>query len=620
MQRLRILPSGFRVIARALLSLLLSVLAACGGASRDPNITQQPSDEIVAIGQTATFSVSGTGGSALHYQWQKNGSDIAGATSASYVVSGVQLSDDGSAFQVKISDAHGQVLSQRATLHVITGRDVVTYHYDNARTGLNSNEQILTTANVTSSSFGKIGFFPVDGQVNAQPLYLSQVSVPNLGFQNILYVATEHDSVYAFDADRGAVLWQVSLLGPGEAPSDSLGCPQVSPEIGVTATPVIDRTRGILYVVAMSTNGAGAYFQRIHAVSISTGAELFGGPMEIQASYPGTGDNSSGGEVVFDPRQYNERAGLVLANGIVFTTWASHCDFRPYTSWVIGFDANTLAESQVLNLTPNGNSAAIWMSGTAPAADASGNVFLLNGNGTFDTTLTPTGFPAQNDFGNCLVKLSTSGTLKVTDYFTMFNTVNESNTDEDFGSGGVMLVPDISDNRGGVHQLAVAAGKDAHIYIVDRNSLGRFNSSANNIYQDISGALSNSVYGMPAYFNGTLYFGAVGDHLQSFQFSDAKLSTAPVGSTSTSFMYPGTTPTVSASGNNNGVVWAVENSNPAVLHAYDATDLSRELYNSNQAGTRDNFGAGNKFITPVVVNGKVYVGTSNGVAVFGRLH
>ena len=597
-------------------------MIACGGDSRTPSVTlsiqQQPTDRTVSIGQSATFAVVASGSSSLNYQWQRNGSDVPGATSSSYIISAAAASDDGSQFAVKVSDSQGQITSRQAALHVIAGSDVLTYHYDNGRTGLNPNEKILTTANVTSTTFGRIALFSVDGQVNAQPLYLSQVTMPDNSLHNVVYAVTEHDSVYAFDADTGTVLWQVSLLGPGEAPSDPLGCPQVTPEIGITATPVIDRTRGAIYIVAMSKNGT-SYFQRIHALDISSGAERFGGPTDIRASYPGSGDNSSSGSVIFDPRQYNERAGLVLANGTVYTTWASHCDFRPYTSWVIGFDANTLAQTQVLNLTPNGNSAAIWMSGTAPAADASGNLFVLNGNGTFDTTLTASGFPALGDFGNCLIKLANTGTLSVSDYFTMSNTVQESNTDEDFGSGGVLLLPDLTDSNGGLHQLALAAGKDAHIYVVDRNLMGKFNPSMNHIYQDLSGGISNSVYGMPAYFNGTIYYGAVGDRLKAFAITNARLSPSSAASSSNSFPYPGTTPAISSNGTSEGIVWAVENSNPAVLHAYDATDISRELYNSSQSGSRDQFGAGNKFITPVVVNGKVYVGTANGVAVFGVL-
>ena len=229
--------------------------------------------------------------------------------------------------------------------------DVVTYHYDNARTGLNSSEFVLAPATVTMSVFGKVGFFPTDGKVDPQPLFLAGVAIPGQGIHNVLYVATEHDSVYAFDADTGASLWHVSLLGAGETTSDTLGCGQVVPEIGITSTPVIDRSRGAIYVVAMSKMGS-TYFQRLHALDITTGTELFGGPRDIQASFAGTGAGSSGGGVQFNPKQYEERAALLLVNGRLVTSWTSHCDIDPYTGWVMTYDPSTLAQTSVLNVTP----------------------------------------------------------------------------------------------------------------------------------------------------------------------------------------------------------------------------------------------------------------------------
>src|SRR5216684_894147 len=501
--------------------------------------------------------------------------------------------------------------------------DVVTYHYDNARTGANLSETVLTPAKVNAAKFGKIGFYSVDGKVDGQPVYLSQVSISGQGTHNILYVVSEHASVYAFDADSGTTLWHVSLLGSGETPSDPHNCDQIAPEIGITSTPVIDRSRaphGALYTVAMSKNATGNYFQRIHALDITTGAELFGGPATVTAAYPGTGDNSTGGSVIFDARQYAERAGLLLLNGTVYTTWTSHCDQRPYTGWIIGYDANTLTQTKVLNVTPNGSEGSIWMSGTAPAADSNGNIYFLDANGTFDSTLDANGFPSQHDFGNSFLKLSTSRSLTVADYFTMSGTVAESNADEDLGSGGALLLPDLIDNGGQTHQLAVGAGKDRVIYVVDRNAMGKFNPSADNIYQEIPGAFTDPVFSMPAYFNNTVYYGAVGNAIKALPISNAKLAATASSKTGNAFPYPGATPSISANGTSNAIVWAVENSNPAVLHAYDAANLANELYNSSQAsGSRDQFGAGNKFITPMVVNGKVYVGTGSGVAVFGLL-
>lgn len=504
------------------------------------------------------------------------------------------------------------------------GVNVTTYHNDTARTGQNLGETMLTSSNVNSSSFGKLFVISVDGRVDAQPLYLTQVSIPNHGTHNVVYVETEHASVYGFDADNGTLLWQVSMLGAGETTSDDHGCGQITPEIGITSTPVIDSKagpHGTIYVVAMSKDGTGNYHQRLHALDVTTGAEKFGSPQNIQASFPGTGDNSSGGNVVFAPGQYAERAGLLLLNGVVYTGWTSHCDIRPYTGWIMGFDQSTLAQVSVLNVTPNGNEGSVWMSGAGLAADTSGNIFVLDANGTFDTTLDANGFPSQGDFGNAFLKISTANSgLAVADYFEMFNQGAENGSDEDLGSGGALVLPDLTDSLGHTRHLAVGAGKDSNIYVVDRDAMGKFSPSQNNIYQELQGALSGSVFSMPAYFNNTVYYGAVGDNIKAFAISNAQLAVAPASQTGNAFGYPGATPSISANGTSNAILWAGENGNSAVLHAYDATNLSHELYNSNQAsGGRDQFGAGNKFITPMITNGKVYVGTANGVGVFGLL-
>jgi len=502
---------------------------------------------------------------------------------------------------------------------------VTTYHNDNARTGRNLNETILTTSNVNASSFGKLFVIAVDGKVDAQPLYLPSVSISGQGTHNLLFVATEHGSVYGFDADTGSQLWQVSTLAQGEMPSDDRGCGQVTPEIGVTSTPMIDAkagSHGTIYVIGMSKDAVGNYHQRLHALDVTTGAEEFGGPKEIQASYPGTGDNSSNGNVTFDPGQQLERPGLLLVNGVVYTTWGSHCDVRPYTGWIIGYDQNTLSQVTVLNVTPNGNEGSFWMSGTAPAADANGNIFLLDANGTFDATLNAQGFPSQGDFGNAFLKIATTNKqLTVADYFEMLNQSAENSIDADLGSGGALVLPDLTDSSGQTRHLAVGAGKDSNIYVVDRDSMGKFNPGANNVYQEIQSIFPNGVFSMPAFFNNTIYYGAVGDSIKAFVLSNARLSTIPASQTANAFIYPGATPSISANGTREGIVWAVENSNPAVLHAYDAGNLATELFNSSQAsGGRDQFGAGNKFITPTVINGKVYVGTTTGVGVFGLLH
>lgn len=391
--------------------ILLENFTGCGGQSSSsppspgvPAITAQPANQTVTVGLAATFGVAAIGTQPLRYQWQKNGADIPGATSERYTTPSTTTADSGSQFRVLVSNAAGSVTSSAAILTVTSdspaGVDVTSYHYDNARTGQNLNERTLTLTAVASGRFAKVGSFLVDGKVDAQPLLVSAVVIPNAGTHNILYVATEHGTVYAYDADNTSaptMYWTASVLA-GESPNSEPRCGQVSPEIGVTATPVIDRTRGpngAIYLVATSKDASGNVHHRLHALDLTTGRELFGGPATITATYPGSGDNSSGGQVVFDPRQYKERPGLTLVNGNIFTMWASHCDIGPYTSWVIAFDANTLARTAVLNLVPNGSGGAIWISGTAPAADASGNLYVMLGNGDFDTLLNASQFPSN---------------------------------------------------------------------------------------------------------------------------------------------------------------------------------------------------------------------------------
>ncbi len=499
--------------------------------------------------------------------------------------------------------------------------DVLTYHNNNARTGLNPFETILTPSNVNSASFGKLFTLPVDGLVDAEPLYLSSVPIGGVA-HNLLIVVTEHDSVYAFDADTGSRMWHITTLKSGETTSDDRGCSQVIPEIGITSTPVIRRppgSNGVIYTVAMSKDAAGAYHQRLHALDAATGNELYKGPVDIQAKFPGTGDNTSGGFVIFDPAQYKERSGLLLIGDEVYLAWASHCDIRPYTGWIMGYSASTLVQTTVLNVTPNGVEGAIWGSGAGLTADYSGNIFFLDANGLFDPALNSAGFPSEGDYGNAFIRLATRGGLAVTDYFEMDNQLEENHSDTDLGSGGAILLPAVKDSSGVTWELAAGAGKDTNLYLVNRNSMGKFNPNSNNIYQELPGVLPGGMWAMPAFFNGRLYYGPAGHPIFAFQFQNAKLLTAPVAQTTNAFEYPGPTPSISSNKNQNGIVWAVQNTNPAVLHAYDAVDL-HELYNTNQmANGRDHFGAGNKFITPLIINGKVYVGTTNSIGVFGLL-
>jgi hypothetical protein len=608
-----------------------------------PAITGQPSNQTVLVGQTATFSVTATGNPAPTYQWQNaaTSANITGATSASYTTPATMIADSGSTFQVVVTNPIGSQTSHVATLTVNatgpppTNASVLTYHNDNMRTGLNPNETILTTTNVNSTSFGKLGMLSVTGLVDAEPLYVPNLAI-NGTAHNVVFVVTEHDMAYAFDTDTpGPALWQVSLIPGAETPSDDRGCNQVEPEIGITSTPVIDLgagPNGTMFVVTMSKDSSNNYHQRLHAVDLTTGADRIT-PTEVHATYPGNGTGSSNGIQTFHAASYEERSALLLTNGVIYTTWTSHCDAANYTSWVISYNESTLAQVGVLNMTANGNTqggreGGIWNAGDGPSVDTSGYIYFLIGNGTFDTTLDGNGFPNTRDFGNSFVKLSVSGnTLSVADYFAMDNpnggdAESESSGDTDLGSGGAMLLPDLQDGQGNTRHLGVGAGKDGNIYVVDRDNMGKFTASDANIYQEIHGAIG-SVFSAPAYFNGTVYYGSVGNNLQAFNITGAKLATSASSKSATSFGYPGTTPGISANGTSNGIVWAIQNgSSTGVLHAYDATNLATELYNSNQAANdRDQFATNSncKFVTPMIANGKVYVGTPGAVVVFGLL-
>jgi hypothetical protein len=413
----------------------------------------------------------------------------------------------------------------------------------------------------------------------------------------------------------------VSLLPHGETAGDAQGCNQVIPTIGVTSTPVIDRSagpHGEIFMVAMTRDAAGAYHQRLHALDITTGAEARGNPTEVTATYP----NGSGGATSFDPGQYEERAALLLLRGTIYTSWTSHCDVQPYSGWIMAYNENTLAQSAVLNVAPASfGGPSIWMAGDGPGADASGNLYILTANGAFETQLDGNGFPSGGDYGNSFVKISTAGGgMAVADYFTLWNTLALTNVDQDLGSGGEMLLPDVTDATGAVRHLVVGAGKDGNVYLVNRDSMGHFNPGVNHNWQQLTGVIPGGVYTTPAYFNGTVYYSEVNGTLKAFAVVNAKLSATPTSQSEEPFGFPGGTPAVSAAGTGNGIVWAHENSDPAVLHAFDASNLANELYNSNQAPNgRDQFGPGNKFITPVIVDGKVFIGTLTAVAVFGLL-
>ena len=503
------------------------------------------------------------------------------------------------------------------------GVNVLTYHNDNARTGQNLNEQILTPASVGSTNFGKLFSYSVDGYVYTQPLVVTNVAIPGQGVHDVVYIATEHDSVYAFDANSNLpALWQTSFINPAAgvttATSDDVGCGDLVPEVGVTSTPVIDPVTQTIYVSAKTkevTQTTTNFYFRLHALDLTTGAEKFGGPALILPTINGTGDGNDGaGHITFDALTQLNRAALALNNGVVYMGIASHCDNYPYHGWLITFTATNLQAQTFFNTTPNGGEGGIWQGGNGPAIDAAGNLYVMTGNGTFRTS--------TKCYGDSFLKLANSNSvLKVLDYFTPDNQAYLAAADLDLGSGGPVVLPDAAGSSLKRH-LLVGSGKQGTIYLVNRDKMGHYNSINNKeIVQTLVSAIGGC-FDTPAYFNNHLYYVGIGDVLKAFTITNAHISTKPSALGQDFFGFPGATPSVSANGNKDGIVWAVQTdaydvSGPAILHAYAATNVAFEIYSSANAGTRDQLGGAVKFVVPTVANGKVYVGTQYGLSVFG---
>ena len=488
---------------------------------------------------------------------------------------------------------------------------VLTYQYDVSRAGANLHETVLNPSNVNVSQFGKLFSDLVDGYVYAQPLYVPGVNIPGSGIHNVVYVATEHDSVYAFDADgAGAPLWHASFLNPSgvtTVPYQDTGCDQITPEIGITSTPVIDPQGGTLYTVAM-TKESGNYVHRLHALDITTGQERPGSPVTIQATYPGTGEGGS--TLTFRAKDYKQRPGLLLLNGVVYTAWSSHCDLGQYHGWLIAYDAATLAQVSVYNSTPNGNEGSFWAGGAAPAADADGNIYVVTGNGDFNYA---SGGP---NLGESYIKLSTSNGLAVKDYFTPFDYAPLNASDTDTGSAGVVLLPDSAGSAAHPH-LMTGGGKEGGIYLLDRDHLGGLGSGSDQVVQSIPAGIA-ALFGNPAYFNQAVYFCGANDNLKVFPIAQAQMTSLPSSASALSFGFPGCVPSISANGSTAGIVWILEAS--GALHAYGAANLAKELYNSTQNSARDTLGGYVKNSVPAIANGKVYAGTTNSLAVYGLLN
>jgi len=500
---------------------------------------------------------------------------------------------------------------------------VYTHKYDNTRQGANVSETILTPTNVTSTTFGKLFTLNVDGYIFGQPLYVPNLTIKG-AVHNVVYVATEHDSVYAFDADSSnntAPLWKVSFLvnGATTVPTGDVGS-TIFPEIGITSTPVIDPVSATIYVVA-ETKENGNYFHRLHALDLTTGAEKFGGPVPIQASVAGTGTDSVNGTISFVPQTHLQRPALTLYNGMVLIGSGSQGDNNTWHGWMLAYNAATLQQAWQFNVTPNGTAGAIWMAGGGFAVDAQGGIYFISANGTFGT---------NQDYGDSFVRMTSAGV--VADYFTPDTQSTMAADDLDLGAGGALILPD----QPGAHpHLIVGAGKDTNIYLVDRDNMGKFNSQSNNqIVQELQSAFTGESRSQPAYWNGFVYFSAFGDPIKAYTISNGQLSTTPVSKTSVTFAlncddFPSSgcslsspNPIVSSNGTTTGILWLVGlvgSQGTGTLYAFDATDLTRKLYDSTQAGSRDAVGKASKFTPVTVVNGKVYVAAQNQLLIYGLL-
>jgi hypothetical protein len=609
-------------------------MAGCGGTGSDPvppppppppppvsnvSVSVSPTTATVTIGQTTALSATVKNTSNTAVTWKVNGivggnSSVGTISSAGFYTAPGKVPSN--TISISATSAADTTKSASASVTVKGFSGMLAWHQDAAITGQNSNETVLTKSNVNQSAFGKLFTYSLDEQSFAQPLYVSNVPFPGAGQHNAIYVATEKNTVYAFDADNGgkAPFWQKSLMPSGATPVDGtktggIGGP-ITPNVGITGTPVIDGSSGTLYVVSVTQESTGQV-HRLHALDITTGNEKFGGPVVIQASVPGTN-----GQVTFDPTLELQRSALTLVNGVVYIAWASYQDFGSYHGWIIGYDASTLKQVRVWNSTPNGGQGGIWMSGAPISSDSAGNLYFVVGNGTFDAN------NGGKDYGDSIVKLMPNGnTFTVSDYFTPFDQANLSANDIDVGSSGLTL---LLNQVGSATNLGVSAGKAGKIYLIDLDQMGNFQSGSDSqIVQSIPNAIgsqpSDNDYSTAAYWNGNVYFIGNMDMIKQYQLSNGKLSNSPVEVGTHTYGYPGANMSVSSNGSSNGILWTIEASGVNVLHAYDANDVSTELYNSNQAGGRDKFGIAIRFTVPTVMNGKVYVAGQNQLTVFGLL-
>jgi hypothetical protein len=585
----------------------------------------------IAIGQALTLTASINDGAGVRWSVSPAGGSFKTATSLDGVPNTFTAPLSAGAYTISVTSISDPQRLASVTVGVTDLTGIYTQHNDAARSGANTQEYALTTANVTAATFGKLSACAVDGAVYAQPLWVANLAIAGVP-HNVVFVATEHDSLYAFDADASPcqMLWQVSLLdaahgvsaaetpiisgGPGHQVGSGYG--DITPETGITGTPVIDPATQILYLVAKSVlagGGGNTFYQRLHAIDLASGAERAGAPVLISASYP----RSSGGTVTFDTRQELQRAGLALLNGTVYVAWGAHEDASPWYGWLIGYTYNGMGFTQaaVLNVAPDTGESGIWMGGGAPAVDAAGRLYATTGNGQFDASHTTA--PAD-DYGDSFLQLTPGGAsgIGVSAYFTPTDEATDYSSDADAGAGGAALVINLG-SAGSAQHVLVGGGKDGALYVLDGDRLGGYGDA--NALQRLP--LGHPIFSTAAFWNGTLYVAPVNSALLAYAFNSATLQLATSASSKSpnDYGFPGSTPVVSASGPaSNGIVWALNNDayctaqsqscGPAVLHAYDAAGLGNELWNSAQIGT-DAAGNAVKFTVPTVANGKVYVGT-----------
>lgn len=612
-------------------------------ASAAVSVTLSPKRGSVVVTQhlPVTATVTNDVGAA-GVTWSASGPNCSGSacgaftnvttTSATYVAPAAA-----GAYSVVATSVADVTKSAANSLSVTDLSGVLTYHNNLSRDGTNTHEFALTTTSVTTASFGKLFSCATDGAVYVQPLWVPNLTIGG-AVHNVVLVATQHDGLYAFDADASpcATLWHVSLIdsahggtaGETSVPSSGTGAlvgsgyGDIAPEVGVTGTPVIDPAADTLYVVSKSVSASTQFFQRLHAIDVTTGKERIA-PRSIDSSISvaGTGAGSVSGQVAFDPRNQNQRPGLVLYNGVVYVAWASHEDHDPYHGWVIGFSASTLAPvaNAVFNTTPNQvgtlpySRGGIWMGGGAPAVDSSGNLYCITGNGTFDANT------GGANYGDSVVKLSTANGLSVGDYFTPLDQATLDANDTDFGSGAATVL--IDQPLAPVPHLVIGGGKQGNLFLLNRDNLGKFSSSTNNVVETVN--VGNAIFSTPVFWQNNLYVAGVGALKQfAFNLNTGQFGGAPASQSATRYGFPGATPSLSVNGttNTNAVIWTLDNSlyctpqspgcGATVLHAYDATNLATELWNSAQAaGNRDKAGNAVKFTVPTVANGRVYVGT-----------